>query len=891
MTGEEQGKKLSDNHSERPANRVEKPQTSQETAENSVIDGQQKQHQQLHRQALESNPNTHTGSSRIENPNNDFESIQILEAIPDSNEKRVVAERAKPTKESDHPVKTFDRPPDAPEHRDSNKAEHQATKNQPEKVAATAHPKLQQEIPRLDKQTDLASFVSLPNKADTFQTIKQDFSKRGESFLDVAKRLAPAQLSPADVEEWVNQSVKRDGNNVHDPNQVLEAGTRVTLRPFQKSEAAISSDLSLYTVQPGDSLWKIAKEHGVPENEIPDYLNETVKLNSIEHSELIRPGDQLRLPGGKNSDQSVTPRPEPTLDPKPIVELNPDQLEPPPEPTQEKPTSKAFDFASKEAEKQFHNLERLMDRHYDDGLNFQETGFPKEVHDAIGQTTGREHLLELAKKHHCDGDLLNETIETIEDRIARKEVSPEEVKKTYEQVERLLETESNVGVTEKQREILAQQILEHTANPKHIDQGEFNTCNVCTVECRCFSRTPSAAAKLISDIALKGEYQCNVPQDDGTFKAITVEQTPAPFNKQTLDVPAKDGNRSYASQIFQVTAVNIHYKAEGKGTWYEQRCDSNDPKDNGERLHKPDGTIEKNPALPDYAFVEIHNSITGRNDAGFLLEAPSAICGPDKLITHITSPAELEQRLQDIEKSGNFPVIIGVDCANEPFWSDGSFGGAGGAGDDLGGGHVVTVTGIEHGPPIRIKVDNQWSSLTDHQSDVTAMTSRQLYFSMLDPIAAADELTQVIRNDREKGHRDSWNELEYERLRIVSNRKIDRDGLPLPEIPTREIEMDVINTLSSAFSAHTEQPDDWQKPAILSKLGQVTAHLPPESQIRIEHEEARLGLISHDEYKRKLIDFGKFTATSAATDQQCKEFDRLIAEFPESERATILAQL
>ncbi|MBZ0188472.1 MAG: hypothetical protein K8F91_19645, partial [Candidatus Obscuribacterales bacterium] len=212
-----------------------------------------------------------------------------------------------------------------------------------------------------------------------------------------------------------------------------------------------------------------------------------------------------------------------------------------------------------------------------------------------------------------------------------------------------------------------------------------------------------------------------------------------------------------------------------------------------------------------------------------------------------------------------------------------------------GGGHVVTITGINHGPPVRIGIDNQWGKRADHQDTLMGLSARDVYFAMLDPLTASEELTTVIRHDREQGQRNAWDELDYERLRIISNKKIEQAnkkfGKNFETIPCREIEMDVINTLASTFDPRVKPPDEWEKPGIMDKLGQVTAHLPRDSQIRIQHEEARLGLISNDEYKQALTDYGKFTKTREGTIDQRNEFARLLGELAPSERADIIEML
>ena len=192
---------------------------------------------------------------------------------------------------------------------------------------------------------------------------------------------------------------------------------------------------------------------------------------------------------------------------------------------------------------------------------------------------------------------------------------------------------------------------------------------------------------------------------------------------------------------------------------------------------------------------------------------------------------------------------------------------------------------------MRIKVDNQWGKQEDHLDDVSGLTSRDLYFAMLDPISASQELSELIRRNKDHGTRNAWDELDYERLRTINNKILEgynSTNNVIPVIPYREIEMDVINTLANTFAGDKPQPDEWERPGILSKLGQLMPNLPRDSQLRIQREEVRLGLLSRDQYKRQLIEYGKFTRTDQATEAQINEFPRLLSELSKDEQFQIL---
>src|SRR5262249_27968095 len=161
----------------------------------------------------------------------------------------------------------------------------------------------------------------------------------------------------------------------------------------------------------------------------------------------------------------------------------------------------------------------------------------------------------------------------------------EQIEKTYKNMEKLLEVNPKAPVNDRDRAILAEQCMQHAADPLTISQGDYNTCNVTTVETRTYTRSPAEATRLVADMATSGKYQTN-----GT-PPVTVELDKSLLSKQgeSTKIPHVDGCRDYASQVFQVTAVNIHYSKENlirdpKGqVRYEQResKDGARPADNG----------------------------------------------------------------------------------------------------------------------------------------------------------------------------------------------------------------------------------------------------------------------------------------------------------------------
>jgi hypothetical protein len=167
----------------------------------------------------------------------------------------------------------------------------------------------------------------------------------------------------------------------------------------------------------------------------------------------------------------------------------------------------------------------------------------------------------------------------------------EQVENTCKNMEKLLEKNDKAPVSDRDRAIIAQQAMEHAANPGSISQGSHGTCNAAVVETRTFTKDPAEATRLLADVATTGKYTTS-----GT-PPVTVEIDRKSLQKQgeSNEVPPKkreDGHRDFASQVFQVTAVSVALERKNQSTTppgqlkYEQHAPvaGRTPPDNGERV-------------------------------------------------------------------------------------------------------------------------------------------------------------------------------------------------------------------------------------------------------------------------------------------------------------------
>ncbi len=375
----------------------------------------------------------------------------------------------------------------------------------------------------------------------------------------------------------------------------------------------------------------------------------------------------------------------------------------------------------------------------------------RNIHDA--NTAGGVGLIDDATQSQLRRDMRQ-----FEARARESGLSPEEVARTYQQIERLLQT------PDANRVRLAGEIMDLAAHPTSVNQGNHGTCAVASLESRIYTRHPSEAARLVTDVALTGHYTTG----DGT--RIEVRDTMLIQNEEVAHEHG-DSNRSQASQIFQVTAVNIEYQRNGvrsengalelippQYARYMQNFaePGRIPPDQGDRImdlrtHQPlvenggSGRIINSPGLHDSQITNISRQITGTEQGDVVLanvQRTRLGHGYDRSEA-IDSEQDLRATLTRLRQGGSLPTQIVVHAGNEPFFGDSGGGIAGGSG----GWHVVTVTDFDERTG-RVSIDNQWGSDADRLRG--GMDVQDLYLSTLRP--GSPEIIQALQR-RQQEHR------------------------------------------------------------------------------------------------------------------------------------------
>jgi hypothetical protein len=319
-------------------------------------------------------------------------------------------------------------------------------------------------------------------------------------------------------------------------------------------------------------------------------------------------------------------------------------------------------------------------------------------------------------------------MDRFEERSRAQHLPPEEVARNYDAIYQILNAEGDSPLSQEERTRVAQNVLENAAEPTSINQGMHPTCTVAALEVRTYTRTPSAAARLVSEIATTTHYQ-------------TVDGTVIDVDSGSLHQDG-DGYRNQASQIFQVGAVNTYWQRHGD-IRYEQRPVSIGqlPPDNGERLldysQTPpreftnlNGLPVRQPWLNGDAIYDINSQLTGQREASFVLSRAD-----NEYLTASTQTIDsqngLETALAQMQRNGQFPVLVNLHARNEPFWADSGSGSAGGSG----AWHVVAITSYHPGPPATVALDNTWGSQHDHLTPDRRISTEQLFAAMREPPA------------------------------------------------------------------------------------------------------------------------------------------------------------
>jgi pSer/pThr/pTyr-binding forkhead associated (FHA) protein len=329
-----------------------------------------------------------------------------------------------------------------------------------------------------------------------------------------------------------------------------------------------------------------------------------------------------------------------------------------------------------------------------------------------------------------------------------------EVAMTYHHINRMLNAGNESMIPFSERLQLAEQVMLHAANPASIDQGRNKTCNVTTVEHRVFARKPSEAASMLADVSITGKY---VTADGkvvdlsrvGGLRPDAESSKPlgAPFNPKSKDHAdlKVDGERTWASQIFENVAVNLHWQniAREKYPYLGPRDvvgytkvapNPSNPRDTGERLFRftydprthvlQREQISDSPKIYAHDLTGVYNHIVGEKksattygagrEQGFVIQAHefSQQKHPGDA-TVVKTKEDFVAALQQAQAQGRMPMIAYIHTANAPFGNPSNPG--------SGGWHVINIQSVQNqggmlgfGQKTKVEFTNQWGADHDY---------------------------------------------------------------------------------------------------------------------------------------------------------------------------------
>jgi hypothetical protein len=405
-----------------------------------------------------------------------------------------------------------------------------------------------------------------------------------------------------------------------------------------------------------------------------------------------------------------------------------------------------------------------------------------------------------------------------EKRAPEDKLSDKDIARTYHHVSRILENQTCFALTEKEHKKAALGILENASDPTKIDQGGHSTCNVTTIESRLYTRRPEDAARLVADVALRGNYTSG----DGTTVLIPRQSLQPDFEAKS-DVSI-DGQRNYASQLFQVTAVNVYYAHEDINLRYEQHDrDPNIPGDSGERLMdytSPDypkiadgnnivrrvffgSDPLRSPGMDAGAIAKTINHITGLNETDAVIRNDD--WGPNfGDIFLVGTEEEFKNKLKEHKEQDKFPTILSLDAMNEPFHQGGDL-------SEGRRGHVVTIRDYDPDSEL-VAVDNQWGTNSDLLGS-NRISAHDLYIALGE--ADAESTISLLEEDVEKSF-EQGNPNLYKNLELIRLQR--RDG----DIDDKEYDQKIIDIKRMADKRwidqqKTGQPDQQERNNFLNK--------------------------------------------------------------------------
>lgn len=317
-------------------------------------------------------------------------------------------------------------------------------------------------------------------------------------------------------------------------------------------------------------------------------------------------------------------------------------------------------------------------------------------------------LLDTARlriKDSAERERFNNDMDAFIKRAHKDGVSNDQIIRTLRKVGELIDGEQKEPIDQATRVKIAEQVMDQLARPTTIDQGAHNTCNVTSIESMMYTTEPYEAVRAVTEMATRGSY---MTKDGHQVKMFTESRNPDGTIKTTYDSSLNpdpeaaahlapgasltsrelDGQRSYASQLFQLAAVNTFWsqcdtlpdgtkaKVQPGSLRYVQRSPS-PPGDSGERLidcskdppveiKDKHGEVYSEPHLTIARMALVYRRMTGNPSEGKFLEVNPRVTNASgeevhNGVTFVRDEAQLQRKLAELKRNGSYPVVVGVN--------------------------------------------------------------------------------------------------------------------------------------------------------------------------------------------------------------------------------------
>jgi hypothetical protein len=477
----------------------------------------------------------------------------------------------------------------------------------------------------------------------------------------------------------------------------------------------------------------------------------------------------------------------------------------------------------------------------------------KDKRATIKEVTEKDILTELIDTKISRPEIrkiFHDSMNQFETRAQKDQLSSKEIAATYREVSRLLDAEGGDRAHPDRFAALAGHVLRNASRPEQISSGDHHTERVTAVESTIYGLNPSAAAKLVADVGLNGSFF------DSKKNYVKIDATPHDTSRTFFP---KDGERNHASEIFQVTAVNLALSERRLRRELRMEYAQTNPEnreDTGERMliRAQDGSLRevldrgipvRRPRLTDEDIASLSFAISSKAQVPYLAHLLNASGGGNG-VTKIMSLQELHETLAEQSRNspgGELNALAKVYAINEPFWSERRHKITNLP--DATQEQTITITRFIPGDGTNwgfVEVNSQTGTSGVHEGR-KAIPLQDLYRAM----QTVDKNIPSLKKDIERSGNETFDPLKQVdllRLEVSDGRIGDREAAVRLNVLARRCAVEWRDNDNSLNN-------DVRK-KLISGFDDIALHLPTRFSLKVIDQERVSGLLNNQEYDQRL---------------------------------------